>query len=199
MIEKQTRAGKEIILEKAEKLFTEHGYQAVSIRDIADLCGVTNAALYYHFDDKASLFLEVMKRHTQRLSERLSQAGAGFDSSEKKITEMAKVYMKMVSNQRPFMFLIRHHGKKVKETGPPSQFIDMLKDVLGPFDEVLNQAVEDGEIKPFPEGYSGASLLIGMIHGLSGIRRIKTGHPIGDEDIERVVDYFWHGIKSDRT
>lgn len=195
MSEKQTRVGKEMILEKAEKLFTEHGYQSVSIRAIADLCGVTNAALYYHFDDKASLFLEVMQRHTHKLSERLRQAGKGFESSEKRITAMAKEYMEMVSNQRPFMFLIRHHGKEVRETGPPSQFINMVKEVLAPFDEVLDQAVENGEVQAFPEGYSGASLLIGMIHGISGIRRIKTGNPLGEEDIEQVVDYFWHGIK----
>jgi AcrR family transcriptional regulator len=194
MSEKRTRMGKEMILEEAEKLFTEHGYQSVSIRTIADQCGVTNAALYYHFDDKAALFLEVMKRHTHRLSERLRQAGEGFDSSQKRITAMAKEYMDMVSNQRPFMFLIRHHGKEVKESGPPSQFIDMVKEVLAPFDVVLDQAVADGEVRPFPEGYSGASILIGMIHGLSGIRRIKTGCTIGEEDIERIVDYFWHGI-----
>ncbi len=194
MSEKQTRVGKEMILEKAEELFTEHGYQAVSIRSIADLCGVTNAALYYHFEDKAALFTEVMKRHTRRLSARLRQAGKGYDSPQKRITAMAKEYMDMVSNRRPFMFLIRHHGKELKTEGLPPEFIKMLTDVLAPFDEILNQAVEGGRVRPFPEGYSGAAILIGMIHGLSGYRRINSKDTIGEEDIEQIVEYFWSGI-----
>jgi len=67
MSPQNARAGKQRILEVAEKLFTEHGYRDVSIRNIASACEVTNAALYYHFSSKAALFDEVMELHAARL------------------------------------------------------------------------------------------------------------------------------------
>jgi AcrR family transcriptional regulator len=43
------------LLEAAAELFAERGYDAVSMRDIAKVVGVTQANLYYHFRDKADL------------------------------------------------------------------------------------------------------------------------------------------------
>ncbi|MFC4587804.1 TetR/AcrR family transcriptional regulator [Sphaerisporangium corydalis] len=40
------------IQEIALKLFTEQGYEATSLREIAEALGVTKAALYYHFRTK---------------------------------------------------------------------------------------------------------------------------------------------------
>ena len=40
------------IQQVAIELFTEHGYEATSLREIAEHLGVTKAALYYHFKSK---------------------------------------------------------------------------------------------------------------------------------------------------
>ena len=42
---------KDLIIETASKLFLKQGYEATSVRQIADEVGVTEAALYYHFKD----------------------------------------------------------------------------------------------------------------------------------------------------
>jgi AcrR family transcriptional regulator len=39
----------------------ELGYRAVSTRQIADACGLTQPALYHHFADKQDLYVAVMK------------------------------------------------------------------------------------------------------------------------------------------
>jgi hypothetical protein len=48
--------GRDAILDTSTKLFSQHGYKEVSIRDIAQACGMTNAALYYHFKNKEICF-----------------------------------------------------------------------------------------------------------------------------------------------
>lgn len=51
---------KERIIEVASHLFLHQGYDATSVRQIADEVGVTEAALYYHFKDgKSELLQEV--------------------------------------------------------------------------------------------------------------------------------------------
>ena len=47
------------ILEAAERIFVAHGYEAATIRKIADEVGVSSTALYMHFRDKDQILLEI--------------------------------------------------------------------------------------------------------------------------------------------
>jgi AcrR family transcriptional regulator len=49
---------RDIIVETAERLFVEQGYNATSVRQIADEVGCTEAALYYHFKDGKRALLQ---------------------------------------------------------------------------------------------------------------------------------------------
>ena len=56
---------KERIIEESLKLFSVHGFDAVSIRSIADAVGIGNSALYKHFKSKQDIFdtlVEVSKK-----------------------------------------------------------------------------------------------------------------------------------------
>jgi AcrR family transcriptional regulator len=46
---------RERIKQVALELFTEHGYDKTSLREIAERLGVTKAALYYHFKSKEEI------------------------------------------------------------------------------------------------------------------------------------------------
>ena len=48
------------IVDAAAKLFVQNGYDATSVRQIADVVGVTEAALYYHFKDGKRELLEAV-------------------------------------------------------------------------------------------------------------------------------------------
>ena len=53
---------RDLIVETAAELFKKHGYNATSVRQIAEAVGVTEAALYYHFKaGKRELFEAVLK------------------------------------------------------------------------------------------------------------------------------------------
>ena len=48
------------LLELATRVFTEKGFQATSMDDIAAAAGVTKPVLYQHFDSKERLYVEVL-------------------------------------------------------------------------------------------------------------------------------------------
>jgi AcrR family transcriptional regulator len=50
------------ILAEAERLFAEQGYGDVSMPMIATASGITAGAIYKHFDGKADLFFEIVRR-----------------------------------------------------------------------------------------------------------------------------------------
>jgi len=53
----------------AIELFTERGYEATSLREIAERLGITKAALYYHYSSKESIVRSIFEAHLEALDE----------------------------------------------------------------------------------------------------------------------------------
>lgn len=72
-------AGKDNILRAAEELFGAHGFDRISVRDIADQAGVNKALVFYHFNSKDELFetvlLNYFEDHRAALEGAWSQTG----------------------------------------------------------------------------------------------------------------------------
>jgi AcrR family transcriptional regulator len=64
------------ILDAAERLFTEPGFAAATLDDIAEQARVTKGAVYHHFGSKPALFRAVVERLFQRLVEDLAARGS---------------------------------------------------------------------------------------------------------------------------
>lgn len=60
-----------MLLDLAERLTRQRGYNAYSFRDLAERVGVTTASIHYHFPTKAELGRQVMKRYRERFVEAL--------------------------------------------------------------------------------------------------------------------------------
>ena len=54
------------ILEQATRLFSSRGYDGASIRLIARSCGITEAAIYRHYHNKAHLYEEVIREKARQ-------------------------------------------------------------------------------------------------------------------------------------
>lgn len=63
----------------ARKMFSERGYADVSVRDVANACGVTPAAIHYYFKSKATLYMEchllLLKAATERATDIVNGSG----------------------------------------------------------------------------------------------------------------------------
>src|SRR5437764_6402442 len=62
-------ATKERILDVAEALFMEHGYEATSLRAITTAAEVNLAAVNYHFGSKEELFQAVLTRRLDPMNQ----------------------------------------------------------------------------------------------------------------------------------
>jgi AcrR family transcriptional regulator len=64
------------ILTAAERLFAERGFDGASMPAIAKASGITAGAIYKHFDSKADLFFEVVRRAVQAIPPPAATASA---------------------------------------------------------------------------------------------------------------------------
>jgi AcrR family transcriptional regulator len=64
---------REAILCAAEELFSSNGFNAVSVRDIAQAAGANPGSVTYHFKTKDGLLLEIYQRHCEPMNRRRSE------------------------------------------------------------------------------------------------------------------------------
>jgi AcrR family transcriptional regulator len=72
----QAERTRQQILDTAQRLFTEHGYDATSLQMIADELGLTKAAVYYYFPAKHDILHAAMLPGISRLKELVDETGA---------------------------------------------------------------------------------------------------------------------------
>lgn len=64
----ETRSVREKIRAAAVQLFSEMGYHAAPLRNIAELAGIQAASIYYHYPSKQALLVEIMDTHMRQLN-----------------------------------------------------------------------------------------------------------------------------------
>jgi TetR/AcrR family transcriptional regulator, regulator of cefoperazone and chloramphenicol sensitivity len=76
---------RERLLEAAARLFAEHGFSKVTVRDISSEAGANLAAVNYHFRDKLGLYKEVVQRVAEAMDRSKAaalEAGEGCSPEE---------------------------------------------------------------------------------------------------------------------
>lgn len=76
----------------ALELFTEHGYEATSLREIAERLGVTKAALYYHFKTKEDIIASLMEDRAAAVEELVTWA-----RTQERSQEMRREFLRRYS------------------------------------------------------------------------------------------------------
>jgi AcrR family transcriptional regulator len=194
MEQKSVRVGKEKIMDTAEVLFTQRGYKAVSIRDIAEACQVTNAALYYHFTSKEELFEQVLDAHTRKLAERMQTAAERGDTTKNKVAAILIEYGQITADHRSPMFLMSHAGYKAQDEKTRAAAARLVKLMMAPLEGVLADAIAQGELRSPRGNYSPAAMLVGMLTGLYRHQRQCFGQGFSPELVEQIVEIFWQGM-----
>lgn len=64
---------KDAIRAAAVQLFSEYGYHAAPLRDIARMAGIQAASIYYHYANKEALLVEIMETYMLLLNSRLER------------------------------------------------------------------------------------------------------------------------------
>jgi AcrR family transcriptional regulator len=75
-------SSREKLIQSAEALFAERGFEGVSVRDIANAAGVNSALIGYYFRGKEGLLSEVYTRHCEPLKRERERLLAEFAKDE---------------------------------------------------------------------------------------------------------------------
>ena len=186
--------GREFILETAAKLFRQQGYKGVSIRDIAQACGMTNAALYYHFKNKEDLYLAVMEDDHARA---MHAVLAGVDDRgdlRSKLKQLVTCYAEIMQDQRESFVMLRRDLSHVADLPRAGKlFGGMHRDFMQPLQKLVETGQADGQLAP-GDASLYALFLHGMIIALTHRRKHGRQRRVSPEEVAVLVNVFLNGI-----
>ena len=91
---------REKILEAAAQIFSEKGYHAASMQDIAGAVNLQKASLYHHVSGKQEILLELLDRALDILIMRISTVASLKIPPEEKLHKAMHVYLESLLRQR---------------------------------------------------------------------------------------------------
>ena len=101
------RATREEILALSVPLFARHGYEGVSMRDVAAAVALTPAALYYHFADKEQLYLDAVAHEFRDKAGELVDVLTGPRPPWTKLEAFVASLARMLSTHKDFLRLMQ--------------------------------------------------------------------------------------------
>ena len=110
-------AGELSILDAAVRLFSESGYDGVSMRRIAEEAGVSKANIYHHFASKEALYFAIMRQSAAELTKLLEGLAEGAGPFDERLQVFAQAHLKhLIDNDMRVRLVLREAFSGDEET-----------------------------------------------------------------------------------
>ncbi len=107
---RQAAGARERILDAADALFGELGFDAASTREIAERSGVNKALIHYHFENKDGLLVQVLDRYYDALATTLLEALAAGADLRDKLLRLVDGYVDFLAANRGFLRIVQREA-----------------------------------------------------------------------------------------
>lgn len=175
--EEEKERRRQEIIEAAEQLYAQKGWDAVTMDQVARKARLSRALLYVYFRDKEDLLFAITDRALAELRRRFEQAVARHDIGLDKVTEIGRAYV-LFQQETPFQFdaCSRYHAHQTHAGMPNEAACNAGGDaVMAVMVEALNKGIADGSIrKDIGEPIRVCVMLWAFSHGLIQIAINKS-------------------------
>lgn len=141
---------RQMILETAARLFSQHGYAVTSLRAIAAACDMKAGSLYYHFESKDQIVGEVLNIGVQRVFDAVKAAVEALPADAGLATTIhcaIETHLQALLEAQDFTSAnIRIFGQVPAEIRASHK--DLRKRYENYWREMLNSLESRGEIRP---------------------------------------------------
>jgi AcrR family transcriptional regulator len=154
---------RQALLEAAEALLVEVGIEALTWREVARRAGVSPAAPYHHFADKAALITALQRQHLAELDRRFRLVVASHHDPLVQLRELGLVYV-LYAVDHPAAFRLMFRPEKGSPFGgQPTEtpVFGVLLEVVRACRHSRCSGVEDTEHVAFAAW--------GLVHGLAAL------------------------------
>lgn len=167
------------IIEAAEMVFREKGYNGTTVKDISEQAGVSVGTIYIYFVDKKSIYEHLLTSYSHYIRSEISKRTANLKTRREVEREGLLVFLEIVRNKKHIYNIIWESLYIDKE-----KFLDYYMTFAKHYTQGLKQAIEDGQMREDLNPEAVAWMLMGVSNFL-GLRYVMFDD---NQDLEKIVD-----------
>ena len=179
--ERQER--KKRILDAARRVFLEKGYLGTSIRAIAVEAELSPGLIYFYFEGKDDIYGRICEEAFLIAIALLEKAAAEKGAFQERLNALAWAYVTFYQDYPEYFDILSFKDMGFKKVGLPRELRQLLEDLsqktLSFVREVVEQAVEQGELKKEMDSETMTFALWGVIEGALYIHKRGYLDPAG--------------------
>jgi AcrR family transcriptional regulator len=181
------------LLQSAVHVFDRKGYFAASVREIAEMAGVTKPALYYHFGSKEGLLLAILEWAVKQFSSTVAAAVERTGSARERLLALSLDVFGLFEEHIPIVRVAHTVFLGPQDLAPAfdvTTFERVWRDAL---QRVIEDGQRSGEFRQVPS-LDIAYALMGLVDSCADRQMHPGCEPIGLDGVNRILNLVLDGV-----
>jgi AcrR family transcriptional regulator len=181
------------LLDVARERFSQQGFHATSMDEIAEAAGVTKPVLYQHFPSKRALYVELLEETGRQLLALLAEATSRAATGRERVELGFRAYFRFAIGDRASFRLL--FGTSIRSD---PEFARIVEEILDAVVETVSTLIEiPGSDE---QRVILANALLGMAEavGRRALQESQSGVD-GDTLAQWIAEFAWFGLRGVRT
>lgn len=189
---KKVSPRKEVIISMASQLFREKGYNATSMRDLAEKVGVEAASLYNHIRSKSEILQEICFKVANHFMAHMDMIMASDMTAIKKMEAILRFHIRQMVTNYEEVFVSDREWKHLSDP-----YLSNFQNQRRVYRQRIASIIEDGIRKGEIKAIDAPTAVLILLHAVSGIESWhRSRQKISGEDLEEnMVTILIEGLK----
>ena len=181
------------LLNAAVYVFDRKGYAGASVREVAELAGVTKPALYYHFGSKEGVLRAILDEATRQVSVIAARTTAGTGSSRERIVRFCEETYALFGENVPVARVALAVLLGPPELAPAYDFTAFEREYRTVVERLVREGQASGEFRQGPPE-DIAFAVLAILGGANDRLLNPAFEPIGVGGLVRMLAWLFDGV-----
>jgi len=188
----RSEPGDDPVLEIAGRLFREKGFEATTVRQIAEAAGILPGSLHYRYPSKEELLLALLDRGIARATEAVRLAIADVTDPVERMRLALRAHLRLLVRDDVAIYVALYEGRSL--TGDSRAHMVRLRDRYDAlWDGILHAAAGTGRLRPDADLRLVRLFLLGAANWTAQWFS-PSGSYSCDEVADAYADLLWRGL-----
>ena len=146
------------VIKTAERLFSEKGYLATSVRDLAQALNIEAASLYSHVKSKEDLLWTIASRSADQFFLKVEPIAQQNIQTREKLTQMIIAHVGVIAENLEASAVFFREWKHLSDPRL-SEYAQKRSEYEQIFRQVVLEGIETGIFKTYDDGFSTRTIL----------------------------------------
>jgi AcrR family transcriptional regulator len=186
---------REEIIDVAARVIAERGIKGATVRDIGQAAGILSGSLYYHFESKEQIVLEVLLPSVQAQHERALRLRAESAGASEALEALIRDSVNTTARYPNQSVILRNEARAFRDIEALAPIAEMRSKMLALFVDVVTEGQRSGE---FRRGIDADIVVRAIFDGMLGAARWFDGprRRKPDRVAAALIDLYLHSLRA---